>query len=63
LQARQIVAKLLKTRLTITLEPRGTVAGFRITGEGSFLKFLAECLPSLQAVASPMPGSRNHIVA
>ena len=53
-QARQIVAKLLTDRLTFVSEKRDSVSGFRVSGVGSFLKFLDELLPRFsQAVASP----------
>jgi hypothetical protein len=52
-QALQIVAKLLKDRLTFTPEMRNGVSGFRLSGEGSFLRFLDDLVPQLsQAAAS-----------
>lgn len=48
--------------VTITPETRDNVPGFRVTGEGSFLKFLDELVPQLsQAVASLVPASWNRI--
>ena len=53
-RARQIVSKLLEGRLSVTPERRNGTQGFRLTGSGSFLRFLSEVsIPALQQVASP----------
>ena len=41
-QARHIISKLLGGRLVVTPETRDGVRGFRLTGSGSYLKFLGE---------------------
>ena len=62
--ARQIVQKMLRERLTFRPEQRGGRRGYRFTAEGSIMPLLTGMVPELsQAVASPMPGSWNHIVA
>jgi hypothetical protein len=45
LRAAEIVTKLLTDRLTFTPETMNGVAGFRVRGAGSFLKFLDELIP------------------
>ena len=52
-QARQIISKLVKDRLSVTPEPRNGVNGFRVTGAGEYLKFCEEISTAPQAVASP----------
>jgi len=63
-QARQILSKMLRERLTFTPETRGAERGYRFTGEGSLMPLLAGSVSAfshLQAVASLMPASWNRV--
>lgn len=46
-QARQILSKLLHGRVAFTPEEKNGVAGYRLTGRGSFVKLLQAAVPGL----------------
>jgi hypothetical protein len=53
-QARQVLQKMLRGRLTFKPEQRGKQRGYRLTGQGSLMPLLTGMIPELsQAVASP----------